>query len=300
MTQAELQTAMAAQHQAVDVSLQQMMGMGPQAAMAASQAQAVLAGAQAQIQQLAAQGPGSLTPEQAVGIQMAAMQQAAGLVAQTGGPGQAPTQLLTSLMAQTGQALALQQEAAAAPAVVDPTVVDPTDPAGPGDDFDDDIMAQHLPQPGAAAGDERSEVRQRLDPDGDGQINSGIAAPRVTAVDDADDPFADAQWQDNQGDALMGDPAPMGAPEPADAPAWQDDTPDTPDTGWQDDTPDAPEPEPMAAAPEPAAMPDPEPIAPVEVPDDIPDAPPVDEVPDDVPDEPAPEPVTHDDGDYFN
>jgi hypothetical protein len=322
MTAADLQTAMAAQHQAVDVALQQMMGQGPQAAVAASQAQAALAGAQAQIAQLAAQGPGALSPDHAVENQLAAMQQAAALVAQTGGPGAAPTQLLQSLMSQTGQALQLQQAAAEAAPQDDLTVQGfargepvPGQPIGPDadDDFDDDIMAGHL-QPEAGAG-QPSDLMSRLDADGDGQIDRGILGPRVTAAD-PDDPFGDADWHDAQGDALLGDQVtPATAPmEPAAHLA--DDLPD--DTPWQADAAAVPPPAddgPDAlddggdldggAVPPPPDLADVDvaPVAPVEpdVPDDVPDAPPVDDTPD-LPDapEPPPEPVTHDDADWLN
>jgi hypothetical protein len=315
MTQAELTTAMAAQHQAVDGALQAMMGQGPQAAVAASQAQAALAGAQAQIASLAAQGPGAISPEQAVGIQLAAMQQAVGAMAQAGPAGVGPTQLLSSLMSQTGQALAMHQDAAAAPAVQDdPTVQGfamgepvPGQPVDAGDDFDDDIMAAHLREPAAAGDAQQDGLLSRLDADGDGVIDRGIVGPHITAT--ADDPMGDMQWEDAQADALTGEvaPAPDTAPVMADPtddavqPQW-DDAPAEPAPMPVDDAPDedlddAPDP---APAPEPVAE-APEPVAPIDVPDDAPDPVAVDDDTPDLPDDPPPdpEPVTHDDNDYF-
>jgi hypothetical protein len=132
---------------------------------------------------------------------------------------------------------------------------------------------------------------QRLDPDGDGQINRGIAGPQV-AADDDDDPFGGAQWQDTQEDALLGDQVP--------AAAVADDPVDDDATGPQGfDEPMAPVDD-VASAPDPAPPAVDEPVVPVDVPDDVPDAP-VDEAPD-LPDEPPPppEPVTHDDEDWLN
>jgi hypothetical protein len=282
MTQAELQVAMAAQHQAVDAALAGMVAAGGPAAGAAQAAQAALASAQAQIGELAAQGPGAITPEHAVELQMAGMQQAMQLVASTGVPGMASTQLLGSLMAQTGQALQLQQQAAAeAPAVHDDPAI-----AGPpvdddDDDFDDDIMAGHL--------DQRSDLMQRLDADGDGQIDRGILGPRVAADDHGLD------WQDAQGDALLGDQAvPAVAPTMATGDVAEPE-PIAPSFDPPPDLPDAPVDDVMAPPADDVA-----PIAPVEVPDDVADAP-VDDAPD-LPDEPPPppEPVTHDDADWLN
>jgi hypothetical protein len=323
---ADLQTAMAAQHQVVDQTLHAMMGAGPQAMVAAQQAQQVLTAAEARIAGAPAAGPGAISVDQAVAIQQAAYAQALQAVAATGGVGASATASIQQLMAQTQQAAARLAETA-----VDPTTTRADEAmaqraagtasqaddamaqraaagqqtASQADDgFDDDIMAAHLQ---GAPGDQRSEVMQRLDPDGDGHINRGIIGPRgvATGLDDApDDELGELDWQASAGDALTGDaPAePVGAPMAA-APMAEE-----PDA--------APAPMPVDEAPQPVEAAPPPPPPPLPEPDDVPDdlpAEPVDVAePEPAPEpdpepapsyeapEPEPEPVTHDDGDYFN
>jgi hypothetical protein len=335
MAAEDLQNAMATQHQLISQSLAGMMGEGPMAAAMSTQAQAVLAGAQAQITAAAQiRGPGALTPERAMEIQQQALGQALQAVAAAPTPASAAAaQQLSTLMGQSQQAAAhlvetqaaameaqtrmarpeLDERAAAHEQAVD--LQDPGDERAaahaqgivqgdqamrhleqvdpPEDDFDDDIMATHLRQGAPLAEDGRSDVMARLDPDGDGQINAGIAGPHATAA--AEDPMGEMDWQDARGDALTGDAEPAPVPTAA--------TAEPVEAGWQDETPD--EPPAPAPEPEPAATPDPEPVAeapepvaPIEVPD-VPDEPPP---PPDVPDEPPPdpEPVTHDDAEWLN
>jgi hypothetical protein len=209
------------------------------------------------------------------------------------------------MMAQTGEALRVAQEAAT-PAVHDDPAIqgfavgEPVPGRSLGQDaddgFDDDIMAGHQ-QAGEA---QRSEVMSRLDPDGDGQINTGIIGPRAAPAD-PDDPFAGADWQQSRGDALLGDHVAAPGDPVVPGPAADDAAPPWPDAPPEDvAVPDAP-PEPVAP-PEPEPVDEaPDPVAPVDLPDDTPDPAPVDDTPD-LPDEPPPppEPVTHDDADWLN